>query len=307
VPGLVVLQIKASTKMNKSLVFLSIALVPCIALRAADAIHLEFDFAQSDHGFLAGFADYPQDGDPSQYQFTNSWQARPTNLGGSSALFISGVNRSDDLFMFWKKRITGLPPNTSVILTMEIQLASKYAEGLVGVGGAPGEGVTVKAGAMAFEPQAVLEPLEGWLRMNLDKGNQTIGGTNMSVIGNVAKPDDGNENYVLLMRHQHGQPLTTKTASDGSLWLIFGTDSGFESLTALYYSRLTVWINRADKPHLWLEPDSAPGTLRLIWNQGALFSTTTLGPNWPAVNVTSRPYTHNTHTEPCRFWRVSQQ
>jgi hypothetical protein len=224
---------RASARMKKSLAFLSLALVQCIALRAADAIRLEFDFAQSDHGFLAGFADYLQNGDPSYYQLTNSWQARPTNLGGSSALFISGFNHSDDLFMFWKKRITGLPPNTSVVLTMEIELASKYAEGLVGAGGAPGEGVTVKAGAVEFEPQAVLEPLEGegWLRMNLDKGNQTVGGTDMSVIGNVAKPDDGNENYVLLMRHQHGQPLTTRTASDGSLWLIFGTDSGFESIT----------------------------------------------------------------------------
>ena len=294
--------------MKKSLALLSLALVQCIALRAADAIRLEFDFAQSDHGFLAGFADYIQNG-LSDYQLTNSWQARPTNLGGSSALFISGFNHSDDLFMFWKKRITGLPPNTSVILTMEIELASSYAEGLVGVGGAPGEDVTVKAGAVAFEPRAVLEPSEGegWLRMNLDKGNQTVGGTDMSAIGNVAKPDDGNENYVLLKRHQHGQPLTTRTASDGSLWLVFGTDSGFESTTALYYSRLTVWINRVEKPHVWLEPDGASGTLRLIWNQGTLLSTTTLGPNWPAVNVSTRPYTHNTHTEPRRFWRVSEQ
>jgi len=283
-----------------------LALVHCGALRAADATRLEFDFAQSDHGFVAGFADYPQDGDPSQYQFTNSWLARPAYLGGASALFISGVNRSDDLFMFWKKRITGLPPNTLVMLTMEVQLASKYAEGLLGVGGAPGEGVTVKAGAVPFEPQAVVAPREGWLRMNLDKGNQSIGGTNMSVIGNVAKPDDGTENYVLLMRHQHGQPLTASTASDGSLWLVFGTDSGFEGETALHYSRLTVWINRADKPHLWLEPDSVPGTLRLIWNQGTLRSSTTLGSNWPVVPVTTRPYLHDAHSEPRGFWRASQ-
>jgi hypothetical protein len=94
--------------MKKSFAYLFFALMPCIALHAADAIRFDFDFAQSDHGFLAGFADYPQNGDPSLYQLTNSWQARPINLGGSSALFISGINRSDDLFMFWKKRITGL-------------------------------------------------------------------------------------------------------------------------------------------------------------------------------------------------------
>jgi len=291
---------------KKSFAFLFFLVVLCVALRAADATRLEFDFAQSDYGFVAGFADYPQNYDPSQYQLTNSWQARPANLGGASALFISGVNRSDDLFMYWKKRLTGLPPNTSVMLTMEIQLASKYAEGLVGVGGAPGEGVKVKAGAVPFEPQAVVDPREGWWRMNLDKGNQSIGGSNMSVIGTVAKPNDGNENYVPLLRHHHGQPFTVTTAGDGSLWLIFATDSGFEGQTALYYTRLIVWINRADEPYLWLERDSVPDTLRRIWNQGTLRSSTTLGSNWPVVSVTTRPYLHDAHSEPRRFWRASQ-
>ena len=277
----------------------------CVALRASDATRLEFDFAQSDYGFVAGFADYPQNPDI-DYQLTSSWQARPSNLGGASALFISGVNHSDDLFMYWKKQLTGLPPNTSVVLTMEIELASKYAEGLVGVGGAPGEGVTVKAGAVPFEPQAVVEPRLGEWRMNLDKGNQAEGGADMSVIGNVAKPNDENENYVPLLRHQHGQPLTVTTASDGSLWLIFGTDSGFEAETALYYTRLTVWINRADEPYLWLERDRVPGTLRLVWNQGTLHSNTTLGSGWPSVSVGTRPYTYNMQAEPSRFWRVSQ-
>lgn len=291
--------------MTNSFALLFFVLTCPAAIRAADATRLEFDFAQSDHGFVAGFADYPQN-DASIYELTNSWQARPAYLGGAPALFISGINRSADLFMFWKKRITGLPPSTSVMLTMEVQLASKYAEGLVGAGGPPGEGVTVKTGAVAFEPQAVLAPEEGWLRMNLNKGFNADSGTDMFVAGNVAKPDDGNENYVLLMRHHHGQPHTVTTAGDGSLWLIFGTDSGFESLTALYYTKLTVWINRADKPYLWLEPHSVPGSLRLIWNQGTLLSSTTLGPIWPAVNVTTRPFLYNIQAESRRFWRVSQ-
>jgi hypothetical protein len=292
--------------MKKSFALTVFVLMHCGFMRAADATRVEFDFAHSDHGFVAGFADYPQDGDPSLYQFTASWQARPANLGGASALFISGVNRSDDLFMFWKKRIAGLPPSTPVMLTMEVQLASKYAEGLLGIGGPPGEGVTVKAGAVPFEPQAVVDRRDRWLRMNLDKGNQSVGGRDMIVIGNVAKPEDGNKNYVLLLRHQHGQPHAVTTAGDGSLWLIFGTDSGFEGQTALYYPKLTVWINRADKPHLWMEPDGVPGSLRFIWNQGTLLSNTSLGSNWPAVDVTQRPYLYNIQNESRRFWRVSQ-
>ena len=291
--------------MKTSFALTVFGLVHCGFLQAADATRVEFDFARSDHGFVAGFADYPQDGDPSLYQFTASWQAGPANPGGASALFLSGVNRSDDLFMFWKKRIAGLPPNTPVMLTMEIQLASKYAEGLVGVGGAPGEGVSVKAGAVPFEPQAMVDRREGWLRMNLDKGNQSVGGKDMLVIGNVAKPEDGNDEYVPLMRHQHGRPHAVKTAGDGSLWLIFGTDSGFEGKTALYYSKLTVWINRADTPYLWIEKDTIPDSVRLVGNQGTLLGSATAGFSWSAVNVTTRPHRCDMRTESRRFWRLS--
>ncbi|MFM7373592.1 MAG: hypothetical protein ACKO39_00350, partial [Chthoniobacterales bacterium] len=212
----------------------------------------EFDFAASDHGFVSDFADYPsQDFDPALYDFVADRRARPANLGGALALFIGGSNRSDDLFMFWKKRLAGLPPNTAVRLTMEIQFASKYAVGLIGIGGAPGEGVIVKAGAVPFEPQAVIDPQnDNWWRMNLDKGNQSVGGADMAVVGHVGKPDDGTENYAALVLGHHGAAMTATTAADGSLWLVFGTDSGFEGRSELYYSRLVVWIDTAQKPVL---------------------------------------------------------
>ena len=272
----------------------------------AKAGRWEFDFAVSDHDFVAGFADYPsRDFDPALYGMVSDRRALPANLGGAPALFIGGSNRSDDLFMFWKKRITGLPPNTSVRLTMEIEFASQYAAGLIGIGGAPGEGVTVKAGAVPFEPQALIDPQnENWWRMNLDKGNQSVGGANMSVVGNVAKPDDGTANYVLLTRGQHGAALTATTAADGSLWLIFGSDSGFEGRTELYYTRLSVWIDTMEKPSLWLESVSGSASHRLIWNStNPLQTLTDLGTSWTAVAVTNRPHVH-TSSETQRFWRV---
>lgn len=264
----------------------------------------EFDFAVSDHGFSAGFADHPsRDFDPAQYDLVADHRARPANLGGASALFIGGSNRSDDLFMFWKKRITGLPPNTAVRLTMEIEFASKYAVGLIGIGGAPGESVIVKAGAVPFEPSTVVDA-EGWWRMNLDKGNQSVGGADMTVVGHVGKPQDGTENYVPLVRGQHGAAMTATTAPDGSLWLVFGTDSGFEGRSELYYTRLTVWIDTAERPALWLEPGTNSSSHTLIWNMdGQLQTVTELGTTWNPVTVTNRPHVH-TSSENRRFWRV---
>lgn len=266
----------------------------------------EFDFSASDHGFVAGFADYPsRDFDPALYNFVADRRARPANLGGTPALFIGGSNRSDDLFMFWKKRLTGLPPNTAVRLTMEVQFASKYAVGLIGIGGAPGEGVIVKAGVVPFEPQPVMDAQSNdWWRMNLDKGNQSIGGADMTVVGHVGKPDDGTENYVPLVRGQHGAAMTATTAADGSLWLVFGTDSGFEGRSELYYTRLTVWIDTAQKPVLWLEPGTNNTSHTLVWNMtGQLETADNLGNGWSPVAVTKRPHVYSAN-ETRRFWRV---
>ncbi|MFM8232282.1 MAG: hypothetical protein ACKOAL_13795, partial [Chthoniobacterales bacterium] len=46
----------------------------------------DFDFAASDHGFVADFADYPsRDFDPALYDFVADRRARPANLGGAPA------------------------------------------------------------------------------------------------------------------------------------------------------------------------------------------------------------------------------
>ena len=277
--------------------------IDAVALFTAQtAVRFEFDFATGAHGFVGGFADYPTNYNPASYLLTADHRPRPANLGGAPALFISGDNHSDDLFMFWKKKLTGLPPSTSVLLTMELEFASKDRTGLFGIGGSPGDGVYLKTGATSFEPMAVVQ--SGYFHMNLDKGNQAVGGQNMPVRRTIAKPDDGNDDYVLLPCHHHGTPQTVTTAADGSLWIVFGTDSGFEGETALYYTRVTVWLNRADTPQLWIEPASSPGFLQLVWNQGSLRTSDDLGSAWQPVTVTQRPHVHPVASDRRRFWKL---
>jgi hypothetical protein len=36
--------------------------------------------------------------------------------------------------------------------------------------------------------------------------------------------------------------FNARTASDGSLWIAIGTDSGFEGITTLYYDRIAVTL-----------------------------------------------------------------
>lgn len=204
----------------------------------ASTVALSYDFAASDHGFAAGFADLPENYSQDLYQLQSEHRALPANLGVGKGLFTSGANRSDDLWMYWKKKIAGLVPGTLYDISMDLEFASSYAEGLVGIGGAPGEAVTVKVGATTAEPAT--EIIDGWIRMKTDKGNQSVGGKDLAAIGNVAKPEDGNENYVRLHRDNRALRRTARAAADGSLWLVFGTDSGFEGTTSLYYTKLSV-------------------------------------------------------------------
>jgi hypothetical protein len=272
---------------------------------AGEDFRWEFDFSQSDHGFVAGFADLPADYDPPFYALISDHTDLPPELGEGKALFISGDNHSDDLWMHFQKKLTGLRPDTEYELAIEVELASKYATGLLGVGGAPGDSVYFKSGASTTEPTQIVDN-EEWLRLSVDKGNQFQSGADLARRGTIAKPDDGNENYVMLTRHNHGDPQIATTASDGSLWLVFGTDSGFESVTALYYTKVTVWANMVDHPHLWMESGDSPDSVSLVWNQGSLETSTNLD-TWELVMPNDRPVTYQIPNDMSRVWRIVKE
>src|SRR5688572_31086285 len=62
---------------------------------------IQFDFSGGDHGFVAGFTDYPV-GEEAFYELDAGLRPLPTPLGSGTSLFISGNNHSDDLFMYYK-------------------------------------------------------------------------------------------------------------------------------------------------------------------------------------------------------------
>jgi hypothetical protein len=224
---------------------------------AAGAVVREFDFSSDDQGFVAGFADLPVDQGGGFYELVADHRAVPAELGNRKGLYISGNNRSDDLWMFWKKKITGLRPNTVYEVVLDLEMASDVPAGLVGIGGAPGESVFVKAGASMLEP-GVAPDSSGWLRLNVDKGNQSTGGVAASVIGNVAKESDTSEKYARLFRDNRAAKQPVTTSADGSLWVFFGTDSGFEGGTSLYYLNLAAVLEPIGIPASTPSPTPTP-------------------------------------------------
>jgi len=200
------------------------------------------NFTTGADGWIGDFADYPADPvQIPQYQLEFSHSVLPLPLNTSDgALKQSGINRSDDLFMFIKKRVTGLVPERNYTIDLKVEFASNAASNMVGVGGAPGEGVKIKAGAVSIEPIKVLNTPENWFRMNIDKGNQSIGGIDMKVIGDFANGTD--QNVYKIKQLTAATPLNVKANQQGEIWLVIGTDSGFEGITTIYYNSIQAVI-----------------------------------------------------------------
>lgn len=194
-----------------------------------------FEFPENAEGWTGDFSDYPE-GEEESYQLEFSYSNLPEPLDtDEGALKLSGNNHSDDLFMFIKKEISGLEPNREYNLNFSVEFASNVADDQAGIGGSPGESVYLKAGATSIEPEKQLE--EDFYRMNMDKGNQSQSGDDMVVIGDFS--NDTEENIYTLKTVTHSGFKAT-TNEEGSLWIIIGTDSGFEGNTTIYYNNVQV-------------------------------------------------------------------
>lgn len=149
--------------------------------------------------------------------------------------------------MFLRRRLgpdDGVVPGQEYRIGFTIVFASNAPSGAVGIGGAPGESIYLKAGATAVEPEVYLDSADNHYRMNVDKGPGNSGdGTAASVIGNIANGRSAEEDarYVSLTR-QHEHQYTVNASADGELWLLVGMDSGFEGLTGTYYQSISVTL-----------------------------------------------------------------
>lgn len=197
-------------------------------------VNFKDDFSTGRATWQAGFADYPP-GNPT-YALSDSIAPLPSPLDVTKKGFrISGINRSDDLFMYLKKRID-VKPDTDYEVSFEVTLASDARTGGVGIGGAPGESVGIGAGITLVEPVAELKE-NGYLRMNIGKIQQCCtDGKDMKVMGNIA---NGADQYVYKSITRSGK-MTFKSDKSGKAWIIVGTDSGYEGLTTLYYQSIKV-------------------------------------------------------------------
>lgn len=199
-------------------------------------MRIEFSFATDTAGWTADFTDYSVGMEPI-LELVSGIRRLPAPLADRSGLLLGGTNRSDDLFMYITRPVTGLVPNRRYRVSLQFTFATNVPAGCAGIGGAPGESVYVKAGATATEPMKVTRG--GRIESNIDKGGQATSGRDVVNVGDFTggggSCGDGQGVYRLKTLSTQGRdPLLTSDAS-GRLWLVIGTDSGFEGRTEIYY------------------------------------------------------------------------
>jgi hypothetical protein len=202
----------------------------------------EFDLttAAAAAAWTGGFADYPV-GEEEMFELVAEPRVLPHEVERTGQGFhLAGTNRSDDLFMFMKRRVGGLRPNRVYRATFRVEFATEAPSGCVGVGGPPGEAVWVKAGATAEEPVPVVDQVgtTDYYAMNVDKGNQAVGGSDAVVLGDIANTNTDCLDWRWEMKTLQSERGELEVTADGQgrVWLLIGTDSGFESRTRLYYA-----------------------------------------------------------------------
>jgi len=203
-------------------------------------IVIDSDFEQNNNNWTADLAEYSTATDTSIIEFRSGRTSLPEPLDKKrTAFMLQSHNRSDDMFMFLKRKVNGLKANQTYTVVFNVELGTKYPAGGIGAGGSPGSSVYLKAGASTIEPAKKLE--DGFYHFNLDKGAQSQEGKDLFVLGNISNGLD-KEDYKIVQRDNAAKPVEVKADANGEIWLCVGTDSGYEGLTRLYYDKIRTTI-----------------------------------------------------------------
>jgi hypothetical protein len=197
-----------------------------------------FDFGQGSSGWISGSADYSASTAPTDV--IAEVRSLPNPFTGSG-YFQSGTNRSDDLLLYIKSPVDGLVPGVTYRVSANLQFLTNVPSGCIGVGGSPGESVWLVLAAASAEPLNLI--IGGDTRLNIDRGNQSIGGASGVVLGTMANTvsecgEPRWERKALSTSLTHRLSVTAD--EKGVIWVLIGFDSGFEARSQLFYQRLSL-------------------------------------------------------------------
>jgi hypothetical protein len=218
-------------------ILLSLIATSC-AMQDEDAISIKtntFDFNDGENGWKHGFSQYSITGDSAEAELKYAYADKPPSLPEGKSLMLSGKS-SSELFMFIKKELTDLRPETDYTITLNVEVASSAASQS---NNPVSPSVFLKVGAVSYEPQTFKTADK--VLINVDKGAEDEDGSEMLNIGNIIGANSFDYNLTLKSSSsKNPTPILARTDSNGSLWIIVGTDSNFQGTTTVFYSKVNV-------------------------------------------------------------------
>ncbi len=200
---------------------------------------LHFIFEKESYNWTPGFSDYLM-ADEVNYKLDSVHTNLPAPLDTIKKSWkLSGNNVNGDLFMYIKRKITGLQPNKEYVIGYNISFASNVATDAEGTASSPGTGVYIKAGVSKIEPNKVLQD-DGNYKMNIAKGNQSEAGEDVQVLGNFSNGTEKNEYAHKVLKSTTSFKVTSN--EKGELWFMVGVDSGYEGVTTIYIDRVSFFV-----------------------------------------------------------------
>lgn len=174
-------------------------------------------------------------------EFVHGIRPLPANLpDGKSGLYHAGTNISDDLFMFFKRQVVGVVPDQVYDAAFELTIGSNAGAGCdIGA-----SSIWVKAGVSIQQPFRVVDNA-GYLRLNVDKGDQINSGATALNLGDIRNTTAGcpsDAPFAQKTLTSGSRTIEVQATPDGSLWVYFGTESGFEIRHEVYFLSLKVTL-----------------------------------------------------------------
>ncbi|NOT93872.1 hypothetical protein [Ferruginibacter sp.] len=224
-----------------TVILLALSLVSCKKNNEKETKEFHFDFAQGVEGWQSFFSDYPVGSENSyQLEFSHSFLPAPLN-GTIRAVKISGNNHSDDLLSFIVRKFENLKPNTDYSVNFNIEFASNATSNGVGIGGSPD--LEIGVGGLSYIPQNNIS--QGYYRPNFISRLQSHESNDvLKSAGRIGVSTNFPTPFMLVNRNNFSNPVLLKTNNNGELWLMIGTDSGFEGTTSLYYKSIGITLKK---------------------------------------------------------------
>ncbi len=196
----------------------------------------EYDFREMKSGWEPFFTNYNV-GNREGMDFDTGYRSLPEPLNTADmAQYIRATNQSDDVKMLFRRQVNRLEPNTEYSVQFVIRFGTSVPSGCLGIGGSPGGSVRVITDVSRMMPEPIIE--DEYYLLNVEQAGNPEEWYQNAIVGDIANSRDCEDGYQYEIKELQSDPghASVITDENGAAWLLFGTRSGFEGTTELYYT-----------------------------------------------------------------------